>query len=225
MTNPGRLLVPTVLEQNDRGERAFDLYSRLLRDRVVFFGGVLDDDLGNLIVAQLLFLESEDPDRDVSIYVNSPGGSATAMFAIYDAMQAIRPPVATWCVGQAASAGATILASGASGKRFALPNARILLHQPHGGVEGQSSDLEIHAKEIVRQRRRQEELLAQHTGQTVKRVREDTDRDFILTAEEAKGYGVVDHVVTDRVPRPVPTAPHSGRAIAVRQYRSGPRSA
>jgi ATP-dependent Clp protease protease subunit len=194
----GQTLVPTVVEATDRGDRAFDIYSRLLRERVVFFGGVLDDDVGNLIVAQLLFLEAEDPDKDVALYINSPGGAATAMFAIYDTMRAIRPDVATWCMGQAASAGATLLAAGAPGKRHALPNARILLHQPHGGVEGQSTDIEIHAQEIARQRRRQEEILAEHTGQSVERIRRDTDRDFILSAEEALAYGVVDHVVTDR---------------------------
>ena len=193
-----RLLVPTVVEQTDRGERAFDIYSRLLRERVVFFGSVLDDDVGNVIVAQLLFLESEDPEKDIALYINSPGGSATALFAVYDTMQAIRPDVATWCVGQAASAGATLLASGAPGKRHALPNARILLHQPHGGVEGQSEDIRIHANEIVRQRRRQEEILSAHTGQPIERIRADTDRDFILDADAALAYGVVDHVVTDR---------------------------
>jgi ATP-dependent Clp protease protease subunit len=193
-----RLLVPTVVEQTDRGERAFDIYSRLLRERVVFFGSVLDDDVGNVIVAQLLFLESEDPEKDVALYINSPGGSATALFAIYDTMQAIRPDVATWCVGQAASAGATLLASGAPGKRHALPNARVLLHQPHGGIEGQSEEIRIHADEIVRQRRRQEEILAAHTGQPIERIRADTDRDFILDAEAALAYGVVEHVVTDR---------------------------
>jgi ATP-dependent Clp protease protease subunit len=193
-----RLLVPTVVEQTDRGERAFDIYSRLLRERVVFFGSVLDDDVGNVIVAQLLFLESENPEKDIALYINSPGGSATALFAIYDTMQAIQPDVATWCVGQAASAGATLLASGAPGKRHALPNARVLLHQPHGGIEGQSEDIRIHADEIVRQRRRQEEILAAHTGQPIERIRADTDRDFILDAEAALAYGVIDEVVTDR---------------------------
>jgi len=202
----GQTLVPTVVEATDRGDRAFDIYSRLLRERVVFFGGVLDDDVGNLIVAQLLFLEAEDPDKDVALYINSPGGAATAMFAIYDTMRAIRPDIATWCMGQAASAGATLLAAGAPGKRHALPNARILLHQPHGGVEGQSTDIEIHAQEIARQRRRQEEILSEHTGQTIERIRQDTDRDFILSAEEALVYGVVDHVVTDRKLRPAAVA-------------------
>ena len=202
----GQTLVPTVVEATDRGDRAFDIYSRLLRERVVFFGGVLDDDVGNLIVAQLLFLEAEDPDKDIALYINSPGGAATAMFAIYDTMRAIRPDIATWCMGQAASAGATLLAAGAPGKRHALPNARILLHQPHGGVEGQSTDIEIHAQEIARQRRRQEEILSEHTGQTIERIRQDTDRDFILSAEEALDYGVVDLVVADRKLRPAAVA-------------------
>jgi ATP-dependent Clp protease protease subunit len=192
------LQVPHVVESTERGERVFDVYSRLLRERVVFLGGVLDEAVGNLIVAQLLLLESEDPDKDVSLYINSPGGSPTAMFAIYDAMQAIHPDVATWCLGQAASAGATLLASGTAGKRYALPNARVLLHQPHGGVEGQSEDIRIHAEEIVRQRRRQEELLAEHTGQPIEKIAEDLDRDFILEAEQARVYGVVDDVVRPR---------------------------
>jgi ATP-dependent Clp protease protease subunit len=192
------LQVPHVVESTERGERVFDVYSRLLRERVVFLGGVLDEAVGNLIVAQLLLLESEDPDKDVSLYINSPGGSPTAMFAIYDAMQAIHPDVATWCLGQAASAGATLLASGTAGKRYALPNARVLLHQPHGGVEGQSEDIRIHAEEIVRQRRRQEELLAEHTGQPIEKIAEDLDRDFILGAEQARVYGVVDDVVMPR---------------------------
>ena len=194
----GQVLVPTVVEATEKGERAFDIYSRLLRERVVFLGTTLDDDVGNLIVAQLLFLEAEDPEKDIALYINSPGGSGTAMFAIYDTMQAVRPDVATWCMGQAASAGATLLASGAPGKRYALPNARVLIHQPLGGMEGQSADIEIHAKEFARLRRRQEEILAEHTGQTIERIRADTDRDFILSADEAKTYGLVDEVVTDR---------------------------
>jgi ATP-dependent Clp protease, protease subunit len=191
-----RLRVPNVLESTDRGERVFDVYSRLLRERVVFFGSALDEAAGNAIVAQLLLLEAEDGEKDVSLYINSPGGSPTAMFAIYDAMQAIHPDVATWCLGQAASAGATLLASGAPGKRHALPNARILLHQPHGGVEGQSEDIRIQAEEILRLRRRQEEILAEHTGQPLEKIAEDLDRDFILDAEQARAYGVVDHVVS-----------------------------
>ena len=175
-------------------DRPLDVYSRLLKERVVFLSGELDDAGGNAIVAQLLLLEAEDPRRDISLYINSPGGSPTAMFAIYDAMQALEPDVATWCLGQAASAGATLLASGVAGKRHALPNARILLHQPHGGLQGTSEDIRIHAAEFARTRRRQEEILAEHTGQSLEKIVADLDRDFILEAEEAKAYGVVDHV-------------------------------
>jgi len=175
-------------------DRSLDIYSRLLRERVVFLSGELDDAGGTAIVAQLLLLEAEDPRRDISLYINSPGGSPTAMFAIYDAMQALEPDVATWCLGQAASAGATLLASGAAGKRHALPNARILLHQPHGGLQGTSEDIRIHAAEFARTRRRQEEILADHTGQPIEKIVADLDRDFILEVEEAKAYGVVDHV-------------------------------
>jgi ATP-dependent Clp protease protease subunit len=206
MESRQRLLVPTVVEATDRGERSFDIYSRLLQDRVVFLGSVVDDDVANLIVAQLLHLESENAERDIAIYVNSPGGSGTAMFAIYDAMRYVRPDVATYCVGQAASAAAVILAAGAPGKRFALENARVLLHQPHGELGGQSSDLQIHAKEFLRQRRRMEEIIAEHTGQTIERVHEDLDRDFILTAHEARAYGVIDHVSARRELVPVPPA-------------------
>ncbi len=191
-------LIPTVVEPSERGERAFDIYSRLLRERIVFLGTPIDDNVANLIVAQLLFLQAEDPDREIAMYINSPGGSTTAMFGIYDTMQFLHAPVATYCVGQAASAGAFLLATGAAGRRYALPNSRVLLHQPHGGMEGQSADLEIHAREIVRMRRRADEILAEHTGQSVETISADTDRDFILTAEEAKAYGVVDEVVTVR---------------------------
>jgi ATP-dependent Clp protease protease subunit len=190
-------LVPTVVEDTNRGERAFDIYSRLLRERVVFLGRVMDDDLANLVVAQLLHLDSEG-DSDVSLYVNSPGGDVTALFAIYDAMQFLTSDIATYCLGQAASAAAVLLASGAPGKRFALPNSRILLHQPHGGVQGQSADMEIHAREMLRQRRRMEEILAEHTGQPYDRVHDDLDRDFILGPAEAVAYGVVDRVVARR---------------------------
>jgi ATP-dependent Clp protease, protease subunit len=191
-----RTLVPTVVEPSERGERAFDIYSRLLRERVVFLGGVMDDELANVVVAQLLFLEANDPERDLSLYVNSPGGDMTALFAIYDAMQAIRPDVATWCVGQAASAAAVLLAAGAAGKRHALGHARVLLHQPHGSMQGPfpADDIKIHATEMVRQRHLMEEILARHTGQPVAKVHDDLDRDFILTPEEAKTYGVIDHV-------------------------------
>ena len=186
--SPGEIGTTTPLD------RPLDVYSRLLRERVVFLSGELDDAGGNAIVAQLLLLEAEDPRRDISLYINSPGGSPTAMFAIYDAMQALEPDVATWCLGQAASAGATLLASGVAGKRHALPNARILLHQPHGGLQGTSEDIRIHAAEFARTRRRQEEILAEHTGQPLEKIVADLDRDFILEAEEAKAYGVVDHV-------------------------------
>jgi ATP-dependent Clp protease protease subunit len=200
-------LIPTVIEETTRGERAFDIYSRLLRERIVFLGDPIDDALANTIVAQLLFLDSIEPGKDIAMYVNSPGGSSTALFAIYDTMQFLKSDVATYCLGQAASAAAVILASGAAGKRYALPNSRILLHQPHGGIEGQSADLEIHAREIVRQRRRVEELLAEHTGQTVERIHQDTERDFILGPQEALEYGVVDELVARRalvgVPEPV----------------------
>jgi ATP-dependent Clp protease protease subunit len=204
-------LIPTVIEETTRGERAFDIYSRLLRERIVFLGDPIDDGLANTIVAQLLFLDSVEPGKDIALYVNSPGGSSTALFAIYDTMHFLKSDVATYCLGQAASAAAVILASGAAGKRYALPNSRMLLHQPHGGIEGQSADLEIHAKEIVRQRRRVEELLAEHTGQAIERIRRDTDRDFILGPQEAVEYGIVDQVVARRtligVPEPVAIRP------------------
>lgn len=200
-------LVPTVVTPTDRGERAFDIYSRLLAERVVFLNRPVDDDVAGILLAQLIHLEAESPERDISLYVNSPGGSATSLFAIYDTMRYIQPDVATYCVGQAASAAAVILAAGAKGKRFALPNARVLLHQPHGGMEGQTSDLEIHAREFQYQRRRVEEILAEHTGQPVERIREDTDRDFILRAHEAKAYGVVDEVISGRRLVAVPPLP------------------
>jgi ATP-dependent Clp protease, protease subunit len=187
--------IPTVIERSAAGERAADVYSRLLRERLVFVGGELTDDLANLVVAQMLFLDAEDAQRDIALYVNSPGGDMNAMFAIYDAMQAVRADVATWCVGQAASAAAVLLAAGAAGKRHALPTSRILLHQPWGGTgQGQSIDIKIRAEEIVRQRRLMERILAEHTGQAEERIHEDLDRDFILAPEAALAYGVVDHV-------------------------------
>jgi ATP-dependent Clp protease, protease subunit len=187
--------IPTVIGHGASGERAFDIYSRLLAERVVFLGGELTDELANVVIAQMLFLEAESPDRDVSLYVNSPGGDVTALFAIYDTMQAVRPDVATWCIGQAASGAAVLLASGAEGKRHALPTARILLHQPWGSTgQGQSIDIKIRAEEMVRQRRLMEDILVRHTGQTAERIHEDLDRDFILDPEAAKAYGVVDHV-------------------------------
>ena len=199
MSDPiSNYLVPTVIEQTNRGERAFDIYSRLLKERIIFLGMPVDDAVANLLVAQLLHLESDDPEKDISIYVNSPGGEITGLFAIYDTMQFIKPDVQTICVGQAASAAAVILASGAPGKRFALPHARILIHQPHGGAQGQAVDIEIQAKEIVRMRELLDNLLAHHTGQSIEKVGSDTDRDFIMSAPEAKEYGIIDEVITNR---------------------------
>ena len=191
-------LVPMVVEQTSRGERAYDIYSRLLKDNIVFIGHVIDDVLANLVIAQLLFLEAEDPDKDISIYINSPGGSITAGMAIYDTMQYIKPDISTLCVGQAASMAAVILAAGAPGKRFALPNSRLLIHQPLGGVSGQASEIEIHAREILRMRHSLNEILKKHTKQSLERIEHDTDRDFIMTAAQAKEYGLVDHVIDKR---------------------------
>jgi ATP-dependent Clp protease protease subunit len=191
-------LVPVVVEQTARGERSFDIYSRLLKERIVFLGTPIDDNVGNLIMAQLLHLESEDPDKDINLYINSPGGDITALFAIYDTMQYIKPDVSTIVMGQAASAAAVLLLAGARGKRFALPHSRVLLHQPHGGAQGQAVDIEIQAKEIIRYRQLLDHLIAEHTGQPLDRVAKDTDRDFILTAEEAKDYGVVDEIIASR---------------------------
>jgi ATP-dependent Clp protease, protease subunit len=191
-------LVPVVVEQTSRGERSFDIYSRLLKERIVFLGTPIDDNVGNLIMAQLLHLESEDPDKDISLYINSPGGDITALFAIYDTMEYVKPEVSTIVMGQAASAAAVLLLAGAKGKRFALPHSRVMLHQPHGGAEGQSADIEIQAKEITRYRKLLEQLVSEHTGQPLEQVTKDTDRDFILTAEQAVAYGVVDEVITSR---------------------------
>jgi ATP-dependent Clp protease protease subunit len=191
-------LVPTVVEQTNRGERAFDIYSRLLKERIIFLGTPIDDTVANLMMAQLLHLESEDPDKDISIYINSPGGEITGLFAIYDTMQYIKPEVSTICIGQAASAAAVLLASGTPGKRYALPHARILIHQPHGGASGQAVDIELQAKEIVRMRELLDSILAHHTGQTVEKISHDTDRDFIMSAPEAKDYGMVDEILTNR---------------------------
>jgi ATP-dependent Clp protease protease subunit len=199
-------LVPTVIEQTNRGERAFDIYSRLLKERIIFLGTPIDDTISNLMIAQLLHLESEDPDKDISVYVNSPGGEITALFAIYDTMQYIKPDVQTICVGQAASAAAVLLTAGAKGKRFALPHARILIHQPHGGASGQAVDIEIQAKEIIRMRELLDEIMAHHTGQAVEKVAHDTDRDFIMSAVEAKDYGIVDEVISNRELASVATA-------------------
>jgi ATP-dependent Clp protease protease subunit len=194
--------VPTVIEQTNRGERAFDIYSRLLQQRIVFLGTPVTDEVANVVMAQLLHLESEDPDKDIAIYINSPGGSITALFAIYDTMEFIKCDVQTICMGQAASAAAVLLASGTKGKRLALPNSRVLLHQPSGGAEGQSVDIEIQAKEILRMRDMLDEILAQKTGQSVERIRKDTDRDFILSAQEALDYGIIDSIITSRKSEP-----------------------
>ncbi|HET6752038.1 MAG TPA: ATP-dependent Clp protease proteolytic subunit [Actinomycetes bacterium] len=191
-------LVPVVIEQTSRGERSFDLYSRLLSGRIVFLGTQVDDASANLVMAQLIHLESEDPDKDINLYINSPGGSVTALLGIYDTMQYVRPQVSTTCLGWAASAAAVILAAGATGKRFALPHSTILLHQPHGGAQGQSADIDIQAREILRQRDLVNRLLARHTGQPVERIARDTDRDFILDAEQARAYGLVDEVLSAR---------------------------
>src|SRR5580704_5026775 len=191
-------LVPTVIESSNRGERAYDLYSRLLRERIIFLGTPVDDTVANLVCAQLLFLESEEPDKDIHLYINSPGGDITALFAIYDTMKYIKPDVSTFCFGQAASAAAVLLAAGARGKRFALPHARVLLHQPFGGVEGQASDIEIQAKEILRMRDLLTGMLSEDTGQSQERLAKDTERDFVMTADEAVAYGVIDEVIAAR---------------------------
>ena len=203
-------LVPVVVEQTSRGERSFDIYSRLLKERIVFLGTPIDDAVGNLIMAQLLHLESEDPDKDINLYINSPGGDVSALLAIYDTMQYIKPDVSTIVMGQAASAAAVLLLAGAPGKRFALPHSRVLLHQPHGGAQGQAVDIEIQAKEITRYRKLLEELIAEHTGQPLEKVSKDTDRDYILTADEAVAYGVVDEVITSRKIKPELAAAAAG---------------
>ncbi len=191
-------LVPIVVEQTNKGERSYDIYSRLLSERIVFLGEEINDHVANLVIAQLLHLESEDPEKDIYLYINSPGGLIHATLAIYDTMQYIKPDVVTICVGQAASGAAVLLAAGAKGKRYGLPHSRVLIHQPHGGVSGQAVDIDIQAKEIMRLRRLLEEILAKHTGQDIKKVSQDTDRDFIMTAEEAKKYGILDEIVTKR---------------------------
>jgi ATP-dependent Clp protease, protease subunit len=195
-------LVPVVVEQTARGERSFDIYSRLLKERIVFLGTPIDDAVGNLIMAQLLHLESEEPEKDINLYINSPGGEMTTLFAIYDTMQYIKPDVSTIVMGQAASAAAVLALSGTKGKRYALPHARVLLHQPYGGAEGQAVDIEIQAKEIVRNRELMNQIIAKHAGQPLERVSKDTDRDFILTAEQAVEYGAVDEIITSRKIRP-----------------------
>ena len=191
-------LVPMVVEQTPRGERAFDIYSRLLKERIIFLTGPIDDYISNLVIAQLLFLESENPEKDISIYINSPGGIISSGLAIYDTMQFVKPEVATLCVGQAASMGSLLLAGGSAGKRFALPNSRVMIHNPLGGFQGQSSDIEIHAKEILVMKQKVNEILAKHTGKTLKKIEQDTDRDNFLNADEAKSYGIIDDILDSR---------------------------
>jgi len=204
-------LVPTVVEQTNRGERGYDLYSKLLKENIIFIGTPIDDTIANLICAQLLHLESENPDKDVNLYINSPGGDITALFAIYDTMSFIKPDITTICFGQAASAAAVLLAAGTKGKRLALPHARILIHQPYAASQGQTTDIELAAREIMRMRTLLEEILAEHTGQTVDRIHSDTDRDFVMSAEEAREYGIIDEVITARS-----LADNSGPIAAVR---------
>jgi len=195
-------LVPIVIEQTGRGERAYDIYSRLLKERIIFLGTPIDDNIASLVVAQLLFLEAEDPEKDIHLYINSPGGVVTSGLAIYDTMQYIKPDVVTYCIGQAASMGAILLAGGAKGKRFALPNSRIMIHQPVGGVEGQAIDIDIHAKEILKIRRRLNEILSERTGQPIEKIEKDTDRNFFMTAQEAVEYGLIDKILTRRPEEP-----------------------
>lgn len=191
-------LIPMVIEQTGRGERAYDIYSRLLKDRIMFLGAIVDDDLANLIIAQMLFLESEDPGKDIHLYINSPGGSVSAGLGIYDTMQYIKPHVSTICMGQASSMGALLLAGGEAGKRYALPHSRVLIHQPMGGFQGQATDIDIHAKEILRLREELNKILASHTGQSIDKIRKDTERDFFMTGGEAKNYGIIDNIVEKR---------------------------
>ena len=191
-------LIPMVIEQSSRGERAYDIYSRLLKDRIIFLGTAMNDEIANLIIAQLLFLESEDPDKDINFYVNSPGGLVTAGLAVYDTMQYIKPDITTVCIGQAASMGAVLLAAGTKGKRYSLPNSRILIHQPMGGFQGQASDIEIQAKEILRMKDRLNQILVAHTGKELESIQKDTDRDFFMSGEEARKYGIIDHVIANR---------------------------
>ena len=192
------VLIPTVIEQTNRGERAYDIYSRLLKERIIFVVGPIEDHMANLIVAQILFLESENPDKDIHLYINSPGGSVSAGLSIYDTMQFVKPDVSTMCIGQAASMGAVLLAGGAPGKRFCLPHARMMIHQPLGGFQGQATDIDIHAREILRVRDRLNDILARHTGQPIDRIKDDTDRDFFMSGTEAVSYGLIDKVLERR---------------------------
>jgi len=206
-------LIPMVVEQTNRGERAYDIYSRLLKDRIIFLGSAINDDVANIIIAQLLFLESEDPDKDIHLYLNSPGGVVTAGLAIYDTMQYIKPDISTLCMGQAASMGALLLAAGTQEKRFALPNARILIHQPLGGFQGQASDIDIHAKEILRMREELDAIFVKHTNQPLERIRTDTERDFFMGGQQAKEYGIIDKVIvkTEKKVHPETTTGKGGK--------------
>jgi ATP-dependent Clp protease protease subunit len=198
------MLIPVVVEQSSRGERAYDIYSRLLKDRIIFLGNTLQDDMANTVIAQLLFLESEDPDKEVSLYINSPGGSVTAGLAIYDTMQFIKPDVATICMGQCSSMGALLLAAGAKGRRSALPHSRIMIHQPLGGVQGQATDIDIQAKELLKMKDTVHQIFVEHTGQPIERIRQDTERDFFMSGEEALEYGIVDKIINKREIAPEP---------------------
>ena len=195
MENYAQTLIPMVVEKSTHGERAYDIYSRLLKDRIVFIGTPISDGISNLIIAQMLFLQMEDPDADINVYINSPGGSVTAGLAIYDTMQFVKPDVCTYCIGQATSMGALLLSAGTKGKRYALPNARVMIHQPWGGIQGQAADISIQAKEILTLRDKINQILAEHTGQSLDKIKKDTDRDFFMSAEEAKSYGLVDEVI------------------------------
>ncbi len=197
----GMSLIPMVIEQTSRGERAYDIYSRLLKDRIIFLGTAIDDIVANTVIAQLLFLEADDPDKDIYLYLNSPGGVVTSGLAIYDTMNYIKCPVSTICIGQAASMGALLLAAGTKGKRFSLPHARIMIHQPMGGFQGQATDIEIHAREILKLKETLNRILANHTGQPIEKIQTDTDRDFFMSGEDAKNYGIVDEVITKKQPR------------------------
>ncbi len=206
------MLVPIVIEQTNRGERAYDIYSRLLKDRIIFLGAPIDDVFANLVIAQLLFLEAEDPEKDINLYINSPGGSVTAGLGIYDTMQYVKPPINTICLGQAASMGALLLTAGTKGKRFALPNARVMIHQPMGGFQGQATEIDIHAREILKIRERLNEIMAKHTGQPLDKIAQDTERDYFMSGEEAKTYGLIDEVIT----RPPKMAKEAGSLSATK---------
>lgn len=208
------MLIPMVIEQTARGERAYDIYSRLLKDRIIFLGAPIDDVFSNLVIAQLLFLEAEDPEKDINLYINSPGGSVTAGLGIYDTMQYVKSPITTICLGQAASMGALLLAAGTKGKRFALPNARIMIHQPMGGFQGQATEIDIHAREILKMRERLNEILAKHTGQPLEKIAQDTERDYFMSGQEAKAYGLIDEVIVRSPDTRLQTAKTNETALA-----------